>query len=474
MKTKIIFSFLFSFLYFGQSLTAQEVPIVSIEQGEIIGALPYGRHFFINGSSTLPSGQLADSIVVRIYKTGNRDLFKKRRNIKTLTPINVNNVTAGGNKSPYFVKESTWLLYRSENKEQYRVYINQPLLFATQYLVEVNYFKRFNFTFTEVEKDIILDNVVNNLVAHYQKNGESLTDEDAANYLNLAVLNVMKKKTEVAGESFLGFGDILENNPIIEASSITSLSEDYLSLLAATKAEIQSTRKDIATKQKQLNKATGNDAAALEEAIQELESTLSIYDDLVAENEIGLNKRLKIIKKQLALVVVDSPIAPTTPSGVTELDAIKVGTAFGGGGIFYNPKNPELREINALSYAALKFYFLPVDKRIDEPYLSDFPLLNRMALLFGVVTSGAFEYRGQQLEKPIGLSPVAGLSFDFNRYFSLDAGFTVFRQPSTSPYLSRKQTRFAPVVGITFDFDAFNRIKSMTGGEGPYNIPLAP
>jgi len=90
--------------------------------------------------------------------------------------------------------------------------------------------------------------------------------------------------------------------------------------------------------------------------------------------------------------------------------------------------------------------------------------------MLGVATSGSLEYRGQDLVKPIGITPVAGISYDFNRYFSLDLAATVFRQPSTSPLSSQKKTRFAPILGFTFDLDAFNRVKSLTGGEGPYNV----
>lgn len=471
MKTKYIFLTFLSLLSIFAPIFAQEnIPIVQVEQGELIGSLPYGRHFYITGSAVLPSGEVADSVVVRLYKTNVRHFSRNKKNTRELSETQKDFFTQKRTNNEFLVEKSTWVRYRDRDAENFRVYVNKPLQFAREYIVEINYFRRYNFAFTSQQKNEILTRVVEITQDVFADEGV-LTSEQTADYLNLVVLGAMRQQVEASGENFYGFDKSLNANPIVNASSLNVLTNDYLNVVGPMKANLERSKVKLKEAKNDLEEAAdADDEESAQDDIDKWTKRINTAKQDIAATEAKLESKLRIIKNQLALVSVDRPAESTRPTAITELDVIKVGTAFGGGAVFFNPRNSETRELNAIAYTALKFYFLPVDKRIDKPYLSSFPFINRASIMLGVATSGSLEYRGQELLKPIGITPVAGISYDFNRYFSLDFATTVFRQASTSALSSQKKTRFAPIIGFNFDLDAFNRVKSLTGGEGPYNV----
>lgn len=471
MKTKTLLRYLpLLALLFVNALNAQEnTPVVTIEQGEIIGALPYGQHFFITGSTALPSGEQADSVVVEIYDAGVNHLRRNKKNTKELSDKQKDFVISGENKTN-LVETSTWVRYLDKDVTNFRVYVNKPLRFAREYILQVNYYRRYNFSFSERQKNEILENVVENLQEEFENKGE-LDPKAATDYLNVAVMSAMRDQVIASGDNFYGFGNSLEEEPLVNPASLIDLTENYLNVLPAEKENLKNAQKNLSKAKTELKQeADPEEKEAIQEDIDKWSERVRSIDKRVKKLEAGKEKRLSIIRNRLALVSVDRPAQSSRPTAITELDAIKVGTSFGGGGIIFNPRRKDIREINALAYTALKFYIFPVDKRIDKPYLTSFPFFNRASVLFGIVTSNSFEYRGQELEKPIGVAPLVGISYDVNRYFGVDFGATVFRQPSTSYLLSAKKTRISPVIGINFDFDGFNRIKSLTKGNVPYNI----
>jgi len=113
---------------------------------------------------------------------------------------------------------------------------------------------------------------------------------------------------------------------------------------------------------------------------------------------------------------------------VAEVDAIRIGTAFGGALVGLNLPD-ESRSFDALGYSALKFYLRPVDKRL-----------------------------------PQRVYPLLGISFDVNRYMSIDLAGTLFAQPSLSPLTQNTNLRVGPVLGINFDGDLFNRFQTLFSG----------
>jgi hypothetical protein len=67
---------------------------------------------------------------------------------------------------------------------------------------------------------------------------------------------------------------------------------------------------------------------------------------------------------------------------------------------------------------------------------------------------------------------MVGFGYDFNRYFSLDLGMTIFKQQSVSPFSMNEKTRVAPVIGLNFDLDIFNRFSALFTGNN-YTIKPA-
>ena len=202
MKTKLLILVL---SVLSLPLTAQEgIPVVNLEQGEIIGALPYGRHFYLRGSAALPSGEIADSVVVRIYETNVRHFVRNKKNSRDLTDDQKDFYTQKRTDNPYSVEKSVWVRYRDRDAENFQVYVNKPLRFAREYIVEVNYFRRYNFVFSDDEKTEILQRVTEITQDVFADEG-LLTSEQTADYLNLVVLGAMRQKVEASGDSFYGF-----------------------------------------------------------------------------------------------------------------------------------------------------------------------------------------------------------------------------------------------------------------------------
>ena len=395
MKTKYIFLTFLSLLSIFAPIFAQEnIPIVQIEQGELIGSLPYGRHFYITGSAVLPSGEVADSVVVRLYKTNVRHFSRNKKNTRELSETQKDFFTQKRTNNEFLVEKSTWVRYRDRDAENFRVYVNKSLQFAREYIVEINYFRRYNFAFTSQQKNEILTRVVEITQDVFADEGV-LTSEQTADYLNLVVLGAMRQQVEASGENFYGFDKSLNANPIVNASSLNVLTNDYLNVVGPMKANLERSKVKLKEAKNDLEEAAdADDEESAQDDIDKWTKRINTAKQDIAATEAKLESKLRIIKNQLALVSVDRPAESTRPTAITELDVIKVGTAFGGGAVFFNPRNSETRELNAIAYTALKFYFLPVDKRIDKPYLSSFPFINRASIMLGIATSGSLEYRG--------------------------------------------------------------------------------
>lgn len=157
-------------------------------------------------------------------------------------------------------------------------------------------------------------------------------------------------------------------------------------------------------------------------------------------------------------------------SSSTGFDAINIGTAYGVSAVGLNFGRPAGggsggftladTEPDLITYLGVKFYFSRVDKslRIADPY----PLpRDRFSLLAGIKVSGQLNYRGADLGNVIGVQPVLGLSFDFNRAMSLDAGFIFFEQETLSPLTSYARLRAAPFAGLSIDANAFNAVRKL-------------
>ena len=150
----------------------------------------------------------------------------------------------------------------------------------------------------------------------------------------------------------------------------------------------------------------------------------------------------------------------------SELESIRIGTTFGFSytGLAYQENEFDQRKLSGdlFMYGGLKFYFGPVDKDLKDPYsLSGNPILNRLALTFGVALS-SINFKGTDVENAAGLKPMFGFSYDLTRYITLDVGTVFFKNKSISSLSDRKTLFGRPFIGISFDANLFNQIRKIS------------
>lgn len=470
------------FLAFGQinstaPLTASGklIPIVKFEQGEIIGSLPYGRHFYIQGTTRHAGSGKADRVDVEIYDTGKIGVFKKKKARIRLTEADINRITA--RESQNLVAESSWNAYEAmtednQNPTEFSVYISTPLKFSHRYLVKFSYSKVFNYVLTEAEKNDILTKLKRRTIRVFNEVGEVVV-ETVQEQLNDLVTETLAQKVAASGDTYFDLEKIRKNFKPVTVSSLENLGnvipqiaghqlniqdiQNDLERLRARKAALPQDSPDLASLNRQIEKNRDD--------LKEERAAKKLLDD-------ELTNYLQIVKNQLVIVQEKYTLGGSNETSVTELQSIQVGSSFGSGFAGLNFQDEVNRDYDAFSYTALKFYFLPVDKRIADPYLDDIFFLNRLSFIFGVVNNGRLNYKGVELPKALALTPMAGFGYDFSRFFSIDVGVTIFKQESVSPFSTNEKTRVAPVLGLNFDIDIFNRFSTLFTGDN-YKIKPA-
>jgi len=437
---------------------------VRYEQGKIIGSLPYGRHFYVVGSTRLPQGARADKVEIKIWDTG-RYVTNKKRNKKPLTADETASILA----QPPMVSAS-WFANQTDDTTKYKLYIDQPLEIARQHMIELTIYEKLYFDLSEAEKDEIIDIIVDDSFDIAKAQG-GIAKRDNQNIINKEVRDYLNAK-DYYSESF--------TNGTVAAASYRDLP-----IGQATISEFENT---IGRNSATFQKLQVNELLA-EEAKEELKETTPGTDDFrVVMQEIDrinadlraskeridslreeLPELLVLLREKLVTVYTDYIISYPEELNVAALEAIRIGTAFGGGLAGLNFLDVDNRDYDVFGYTALKFYLSPVDKRVANPYMSDRFFINRLAIMVGFSVTGDLEYNGVALDRALGFYPVAGLSYDLNRYMSIDIGGTMFKQRSLSPLTNDSNIRFAPLVGLNFDADLFNRMKAIFTGSA-YNL----
>lgn len=470
----LLLAFLFPSYAFGQAITTpttatgEAVPVVKFEQGNIIGSLPYGRHFYIQGSLAQPGNAVADQVAVEIYDTGKIGIFKKNKVVPTLSEDDISRIVA---RKENLMATSSWNAYEAATTAnpkptQFSVYINTPLKFSHRYLVKFSYSKIFNYTLTEVEKDTILSQLERETYQIFNNTGEVVV-ETIQQKLNDLVIAALKLKVEAAGDSYFDLDKIRQNFKPVTATSIQQLG-NIIPELAGYQLNIQDLQGDIERLEKRkasLTAADSSDLVSLNSVIASKKSDLATEKKTKTAKETQLSNYLQLIKNQLITIGQSYAVGGSNETSVTELQSIQIGSSFGSGFVGLNFNDAASRDFDAFSYTALKFYFLPVDKRIADPYLDDVFLLNRLSFIFGIATNGQFNYKGVSLQKALAVTPVVGFGYDFSRYFSIDIGATIFQQTAVSPFSNAEITRVGPVIGLNFDVDIFNRFSSLFTGD---------
>jgi hypothetical protein len=184
-----------------------------------------------------------------------------------------------------------------------------------------------------------------------------------------------------------------------------------------------------------------------------LDAKLAAYQN--TENTV-----LEEVKSLLGQYVTEElsvSFAEDTSAPQTEINRLRIGTAYGyysallsGAGI----------EHEGFAAVALKYYWSPVDRSLKNPFPT---WKSRWSFTLGSVFSSDIGYKGQEQDDAFGgLKPMIGINYD-RRLFGLNAGIVLFRQPSVNPLAAgvRSDVRIAPFLGMTFEFDALNRIRDL-------------
>ncbi len=467
-QTYVRFFFLLGSLLLLQiPLPAQDIPIVQYEQGKIIGTLPYGRHFYIEGSTQLPNDTRADEVRVRIFRVNRKGNRKKNDKI-SLTKAEQQAIARDSN---LLVNASTWSAFRATDKDRFKTYINTSLKFKRNYLVEFSYLKIFQFNLTDEEKDLALQRGLDRAFKHYQET-EGIGTELFGNFLNDEVRRILTEKA--AGDYFYTPERIEANMPTIKQTSLNDLESELLAYAVVTgfRSNIDKSRTELLAVQTKLSEIPSDhpDKAAYRKRAQDIQAQIEEDNAILQPLEESLpeasfRRKLEVVKNQLIVVRREYDLQTVFEISKTELNSIQIGSSFGGGAVALNNTNSNFDDLDAFGYTALKFYFSPVDKRIAEPYLGRSFLLDRMSFLLGISTKRNFNFKGQELKSILGITPFLGLSLDVSRYLSVDVGATFFKQESRSPLINDEKIRVGPVLGLNFDFDAFNRVSALVKGE---------
>lgn len=434
-------------------LIAQE-PATSLEtvlfdQGNIIGTLPYGRYFFIEGSTKLPYDGRADKVTVSIWRgkklRGTKDIIKAQ----DLPLIS-----------------TSWVADRSDDISKFRLYINQPLELMEEYILEFIFYERLSFNLTENQKNEIIQSI-SQKVFDEVKRQQGIGKTAIKNIINGEVYSYLGTLDDYA--TYFPTGTDLNSEagqvPISEATlehlsrQIGSYSTKLLIVKELTE-QIKTVKDDL----KNAVPGSTNYNNIQEELDNFIEQKRIAQEEFDALRD-SLPNMLVVVREKLVETFTSYVITSPEIASVTELQALKIGTTFGGGLVGLNFQNEQARDLDVLSYTALKFYLSPVDKRIKDPYLDNRFFISRLSILLGFSLTQEINYKGASLDRALGFYPVAGLSYDLNRYISIDLGGTLFKQQSLSPLTNTDEIRVAPILGITFDADLFNRMRAVFGGE---------
>ncbi len=438
---------------------AQQPPEVVYEQGKIIGSLPYGRHFYIIGNSKLPNGAPADKVAVEIWDTGNLKL-KRTTDISRPSAEVLQRITG----QPPIV-EAEWNASKALDTDLFKVYINKTLKVRTQYFVRISFYKNFIFQLSEEEKNEILLNTTENAFTYYRSNNE-IDSRTLSGFINQQTKAILQRKLNLDENQFLAGSDRKRTDVLPDVTFDKSTLDDLATILGRMSSKqnlIEQNNKTIAFEIKPVLDQAPEGSEDFELALEEQRAIERQTDRLKNEKDslrLLLLEELKIIKKQLVRVSSEFSIVQPEDYSVAELDAVNIGTSFGAAVVGLNFPSTDDREFEAFGYTALKFHFMPVDKRINDPYLDVF-FISRLSFVVGVSFSNNFDYKGDELKSVIGFYPVLGLSYDVNRYFGFDLGATMFRQDSLSPLTDSDRLRVGPVIGLTLDIDLMNRFKSL-------------
>ncbi|MEM6269535.1 MAG: hypothetical protein AAF998_08865 [Bacteroidota bacterium] len=178
--------------------------------------------------------------------------------------------------------------------------------------------------------------------------------------------------------------------------------------------------------------------------------------------------RAKSLKPQLEAAFNSLGVVSSTGTSAATTDnqsLVNVGTTLGLGtvGYFYGRESSDGQtdyrlEPDLITYTALKIHWGPRDKSLKIPEHVYPYCRSRWATLIGVATSGLLNFRGQNQDNALSITPLTGISYDLGRAAEIDFGLIWYRQNTLSDASSRKVLKASAFIGISFDFDVLNRL----------------
>ncbi|MBX7155780.1 MAG: hypothetical protein K1X91_12550 [Bacteriodetes bacterium] len=154
----------------------------------------------------------------------------------------------------------------------------------------------------------------------------------------------------------------------------------------------------------------------------------------------------------------------------TELDKIRIGTAFGIASIPIQANNNDV-EWNMAWFAGVKYYFGAVDYSSPTIYKSDinddgsdnYGGLSHAAITFGFTFNTTLSYQSQTLSPVLSnnIYPLIGLSYEPCPWIVLNVGTIFLKQPHSNLLVNKATLRTVPYIGLSWDFDILNKLKEL-------------
>ncbi|MCK4761415.1 MAG: hypothetical protein KAW12_04385 [Candidatus Aminicenantes bacterium] len=145
-----------------------------------------------------------------------------------------------------------------------------------------------------------------------------------------------------------------------------------------------------------------------------------------------------------------------------DINKLRLSAYFGYGlGFFYVKRDANTKatdtETDMFAFLGVKIRPVKVDRSVSKPFPN---LLSRFSFTLGTVFRSKVAIKGQeQLEAFAGMMPTFGINYDISRYFGIQSGIVLFRQPHINPLVKDDYgVKAAVFLGIAYDIDVFNTL----------------
>ncbi|MBK0403013.1 hypothetical protein I5M27_08440 [Adhaeribacter sp. BT258] len=487
---------------------AQDEPVeISYQNGNLKAKyLPYNKSFVIKGSPIMANGDTADLVVLKIkkeveiikkiikdpwYQRGEKTTKSYTREVKKDT-IYITKIKGEPYDYEYFWKRTP------KSAEDFSIRVDRVLEFDTDYNVNL-YFLDIK---TNSLKDInsVIGFSVNQLTINGELSNEEVEEKindelkrkhqdnsDVVNFKSLELKNALKSTVNIPVELmplvriraskililedddkdlFKQKEDLNGNVPLKEYLNNCGGKED---LICKDKIRILNFIENRNTNVPEIIRTEG-----LEEPLKgyankinfalELSSKINKKKEDLTKNETEINIKAKELFSRKVVLLADYQMYHYAYDIKTNVDQLSIHTDYS---LAFTPLSPlynlESADPKLFQYAALRFYFSPLDKSVRQPYKHNFK--KRLSGILGYSTTGQIDYKGQDLldTSSLTLKLVSAVGIDINKYLGVNIGGVWVTQKFTNSEADpiRKKQVVLPFVSVSFDFNLLNRIRAI-------------